>query len=66
MIKIIPRFSAIKSVKYHYSVEIYFRVLPRFEYGMMDIQDVLAFMVVIILVMMLVINFNVLFFVIIL
>ena len=66
MIKIIPRFSAIKSVKYHYYVTIYFRVLPRFEYGMMDIQDVLAFMVVIILVMMLVINFNVLFFVIIL
>ena len=62
MIKIIPRFSAIKSVKYHYYVTIYFRVLPRFEYGMMDIQDVLAFMVVIILVMMLVINFNVLFY----
>lgn len=63
---IIPRFSTINGVKYYYCVTIYFRVLPRFGYGMMEIQHVLALMLVIILVMMLVINFNVLFFVIIL
>ena len=56
----ILRFSAIKSVNYHYYVTIYFRFLPRFEYGMIEIHHSLM------LVIMLVINFNVLFFVIIL